>query len=228
MVNRSKRYQEAVAQVDRDRVYGMGEAINLLKTLPQAKFDEAVEVVVRLGIDPRNTDQLIRGAVSLPNGLGKTIKVVVFAEGDKAEAAKAAGADEVGSDDLAKKIGDGWMDFDVVIASPDMMKHVGKLGRVLGPQGKMPSPKSGTVTPDVAGAVEAFKAGKVEFRTDAGGNIHASVGRASFSPEAIEENLTTFLEHISSMRPAAVKGEYLRKVSLSTTMGPGLRVAFGG
>lgn len=228
MVNRSKRYQEAVAQVDRDRVYGMGEAINLLKTLPQAKFDEAVEVVVRLGIDPRKTDQLIRGAVSLPNGLGKTIKVVVFAEGDKAEAAKAAGADEVGSDDLAKKIGDGWMDFDVVIASPDMMKHVGKLGRVLGPQGKMPSPKSGTVTADVAGAVEAFKAGKVEFRTDAGGNIHASVGRASFSPEAIEENLTTFLEHISSMRPAAVKGEYLRKVSLSTTMGPGLRVAFGG
>ena len=228
MVNRSKRYQEAVAQVDRDRVYGMGEAINLLKTLPQAKFDEAVEVVVRLGIDPRKTDQLIRGAVSLPNGLGKTIKVVVFAEGDKAEAAKAAGADEVGSDDLAKKIGDGWLDFDVVIASPDMMKHVGKLGRVLGPQGKMPSPKSGTVTPDVAGAVEAFKAGKVEFRTDAGGNIHASVGRASFSPEAIEENLTTFLEHISSMRPAAVKGEYLRKVSLSTTMGPGLRVAFGG
>ena len=228
MVKRSKRYQEAVAQVDRDRVYGMGEAINLLKTLPQAKFDEAVEVVVRLGIDPRKTDQLIRGAVSLPNGLGKTIKVVVFAEGDKAEAAKAAGADEVGSDDLAKKIGDGWMDFDVVIASPDMMKHVGKLGRVLGPQGKMPSPKSGTVTPDVAGAVEAFKAGKVEFRTDAGGNIHASVGRASFSPEAIEENLTTFLEHISSMRPAAVKGEYLRKVSLSTTMGPGLRVAFGG
>jgi len=228
MVKRSKRYQEAVAQVDRDRVYGMGEAINLLKTLPQAKFDEAVEVVVRLGIDPRKTDQLIRGAVSLPNGLGKTIKVVVFAEGDKAEAAKAAGADEVGSDDLAKKIGDGWLDFDVVIASPDMMKHVGKLGRVLGPQGKMPSPKSGTVTPDVAGAVEAFKAGKVEFRTDAGGNIHASVGRASFSPEAIEENLTTFLEHISSMRPAAVKGEYLRKVSLSTTMGPGLRVAFGG
>ena len=228
MVNRSKRYQEAVAQVDRDRVYGMGEAINLLKPLFPHVLLKNVEVVVRLGIDPRKTDQLIRGAVSLPNGLGKTIKVVVFAEGDKAEAAKAAGADEVGSDDLAKKIGDGWMDFDVVIASPDMMKHVGKLGRVLGPQGKMPSPKSGTVTPDVAGAVEAFKAGKVEFRTDAGGNIHASVGRASFSPEAIEENLTTFLEHISSMRPAAVKGEYLRKVSLSTTMGPGLRVAFGG
>jgi len=227
MVKRSKRYQEAIAQVDRDRVYDMGEAINLLKNLPLAKFDEAVEVVIRLGIDPRKTDQLIRGAVSLPNGLGKTIKVVVFAEGDKAEAAKAAGADEVGSDDLAKKIDGGWMDFDVVIASPDMMKHVGKLGRVLGPHGKMPSPKSGTVTADVAGAVEAFKAGKVEFRTDAGGNIQASVGRASFTPEAIEENLTTFLEHIASMRPSAVKGTYLRKVSLSTTMGPGLRVAYG-
>jgi len=228
MVKRSKRYQEAIAQVDRDRVYDMGEAINLLKNLPMAKFDEAVEVVVRLGIDPRKTDQLIRGAVSLPNGLGKTIKVVVFAEGDKAEAAKAAGADEVGSADLAKKIDDGWMDFDVVIASPDMMKHVGKLGRVLGPHGKMPSPKSGTVTADVAGAVEAFKAGKVEFRTDAGGTIQASVGRASFTPEAIEENLTTFLEHIASMRPSAVKGDYLRKISLSTTMGPGLRVAYGG
>ena len=227
MVNRSKRYQEAVAQVDRERVYDMGEAINLLKTLPMAKFDEAVEVVVCLGIDPRKTDQLIRGAISLPNGLGKTIKVVVFAEGDKAEAAKAAGADEVGSADLAKKIGDGWLDFDVVIASPDMMRHVGKLGRVLGPQGKMPSPKSGTVTPDVAAAVEAFKAGKVEFRTDAGGNIHASVGRASFSPEAIEENLTTFLEHVASMRPSSAKGAYLRKISLSTTMGPGLRVAYG-
>jgi len=228
MVKRSKRYQEAVAQVDRERVYDMGEAIDLLKTLPMAKFDEAVEVVVRLGIDPRKTDQLIRGAVSLPNGLGKTIKVVVFAEGDKAEEAKAAGADEVGSDELAEKIGGGWMDFDVVIASPDMMKHVGKLGRVLGPQGKMPSPKSGTVTPDVAGAVTAFKAGKVEFRTDAGGNIHASVGRASFSSEAIAENLTTFLEHISGMRPpSAIKSAYLRKISLSTTMGPGLRVAYG-
>ena len=151
-----------------------------------------------------------------------------YLKGDRIiDAAKAAGADEVGSADLAKKIDDGWMDFDVVIASPDMMKHVGKLGRVLGPQGKMPSPKSGTVTPDVAAAVNEFKAGKVEFRTDAGGNVHAPVGRASFSSEALSENLTTFLDHISSMRPAAVKGAYLRKVSLSTTMGPGLRVAYG-
>ena len=227
MVKRSKRYQEAVGLVDREKIYEVNDAIDLLKTLPKAKFDEAVEVVVRLGIDPRETDQLIRGAVSLPNGLGKTVKVVVFAEGDKAEAAKAAGADEVGSDELAAKIDGGWMDFDIVIASPDMMKHVGKLGRVLGPQGKMPSPKSGTVTPDVAAAVNEFKAGKVEFRTDAGGNIHAPVGRASFSSEALSENLLTFLDHLASMRPAAVKGAYLKKVSLSTTMGPGLRVSYG-
>ena len=226
MVKRSKRYQEAVGLVDREKVYEVGDAIDLLKNLPKAKFDEAVEVVIRLGIDPRKTDQLIRGAVSLPNGLGKDVKVVVFAEGDKAEAAKAAGADEVGSDELAAKIDGGWMDFDIVIASPDMMKHVGKLGRVLGPQGKMPSPKSGTVTPDVAAAVNEFKAGKVEFRTDAGGNVHAPVGRASFSSEALSENLTTFLDHIPSMRPAAVKAAYLRKVCLSTTMGPGLRVSY--
>ena len=228
MVKRSKRYQEAAGQVDREKLYEVDDAIDLLKNLPKAKFDEAVEVAVRLGIDPQKTDQLIRGAVSLPNGLGKSVKVIVFAEGDKAEAAKAAGADEVGSEDLAAKIDGGWMDFDIVIASPDMMKHVGKLGRVLGPSGKMPSPKSGTVTPDVAAAVGEFKAGKVEFRTDAGGNIHASVGRASFSSEALSENLTTFLDHISGMRPASQKGQYLRKVSLSTSMGPGLRVAYGG
>jgi large subunit ribosomal protein L1 len=227
MVKRSKRYQEAAGLVDRDMVYEVDAAVDLLKTLPMAKFDEAVEVAVRLGIDPSKTDQLIRGAVSLPNGLGKTIKVIVFAEGDKAEAAKAAGADEVGSGDLADKVAGGWTDFDIVIASPDMMKHVGKLGRVLGPSGKMPSPKSGTVTADVAGAVEEFKAGKVEFRTDAGGNVHAPVGRASFSTEDLVENLTTFLDHIASLRPAAVKGHYLRKVSLSTTMGPGLRIAYG-
>jgi len=227
MVKRSKRYQEAVGLVDREKLYEVDDAIDLLKTLPPAKFDEAIEVAVRLGIDPEKTDQLIRGAVSLPNGLGKAVKVIVFAEGDKAEAAKAAGADEVGSDDLAEKIAGGWADFDIVIASPDMMKHVGKLGRVLGPSGKMPSPKSGTVTPDVAAAVEEFKAGKVEFRTDAGGNIHAPVGRASFSSEALTENLTTFLDHLASLRPAAQKGQYLRKVSLSTTMGPGLRIAYG-
>ncbi|MDE0896512.1 MAG: 50S ribosomal protein L1, partial [Planctomycetota bacterium] len=166
MAKQSKRVQEAQAGVDRSKVYEVTEALNLIKNLPAAKFDETVDIVVRLGIDPKKSDQLVRGAVSLPKGIGKTVKVIVFAEGDKADAARAAGADEVGSGDLAEKIAGGWMDFDVCIASPDMMRHVGKLGKVLGPQGKMPSPKSGTVTPNVAQAVEEFKAGKVEFRTD--------------------------------------------------------------
>jgi large subunit ribosomal protein L1 len=228
MVRRSKRYQKASALVDRDRVYEQDEAITLLKDLPGANFDESLEVVVRLGIDPRKTDQLVRGACSLPNGLGKSITVVVFAEGDKAEAAKEAGADEVGSADLADKIAGGWMDFDVVITSPDMMKHVGKLGKLLGPQGKMPSPKSGTVTPDVAMAVKEFKAGKVEFRTDSGGNVHASVGKRSFTADALSENLTTFLDHLTGLRPAAVKGNFFTKICLSTTMGPGVFINHGG
>lgn len=227
MSKRSKRYLQASELVDRARVYEAQEALDLLKTLPAPKFDEAVEVVVRLGIDPRKSDQLVRGAVSLPNGLGKTVRVVVFAEGDKADAARAAGADEVGSEDLAKRIAEGWMDFDIVIASPDMMKHVGKLGKVLGPQGKMPSPKSGTVTPDVATAVQEFKAGKVEFRTDAGGNVHAPVGKRSFSTEALSENLKTFLDHVSGLRPPTVKGTFVRRVSLSTSMSPGLWISYG-
>ncbi len=228
MVKRSKRYREAAATIDRAQVYEISEALELLKKLPGAKFDETVEVAVRLDIDPRKSDQLVRGAVSLPKGLGKTVKVVVFAEGDKAQAAQDAGADEVGSAELAKKIEGGWMDFDVVIASPDMMKHVGKLGKVLGPQGKMPSPKSGTVTPDVGQAVTDFKAGKVEFRTDAGGNVHAPFGKRSFSTEDLAENLDAFLGHLMSMRPAAVKGNFVRRVSLSTSMGPGAFVQFGG
>ena len=228
MVTHSKRYAKAAAQVDRSRVYDLTEAIELLKELPAPKFDESLEVVVRLGIDPRKTDQLVRGAVSLPNGLGKTVRVVVFAEGDKADAAREAGADEVGSGDLADKIAGGWMDFDVVITSPDMMKHVGRLGKVLGPQGKMPSPKSGTVTPDVATAVSEFKAGKVEFRTDSGGNVHAAVGKRSFTTEALAENLQTFLNHLTGMRPAAVKGNFFHKISLSTSMGPGVWVNYGG
>jgi large subunit ribosomal protein L1 len=226
MVKRSKRYIQAAAKVDRNRSYDITEALKVIKSLPPAKFDETIEIAVRLGIDPKKTDQLVRGAVSLPKGLGKTVKVIVFAEGDKAAAAKAMGADEVGAGDLADKILGGWMDFDIVIASPDMMKHVGKLGKVLGPQGKMPSPKSGTVTPDVGSAVKEFKAGKVEFRTDAGGNVHAPLGKRSFSVEDLTANLTTFLEHISGLRPPAVKGEFLRKISISTTMGPGLLVSW--
>ena len=228
MVTRSKRYEKAAVLVDRNQPYEPTAAIDLLKELPAAKFDESLEVVVRLSIDPRKTDQLVRGAVSLPNGLGKTIKVIVFAEGDKAEAALEAGADEVGSAELAAKIQGGWLDFDVVITSPDMMKHVGRLGKILGPQGKMPSPKSGTVTPDVATAVKEFKAGKVEFRTDSGGNVHAAVGKCSFSTDALHENLSVFLDHLTTMRPAAVKGNFFSRISISTTMGPGVWINYGG
>lgn len=227
MVKRSKRYKQAAAMMEPGRTYEITEALDLLKSLPKVKFDETVEVAVRLGIDPRKSDQLVRGAVSLPKGLGKEVKVVVFAEGDKADAAKEAGADEVGSDELAKKIEGGWMDFDVVIASPDMMKHVGRLGKVLGPQGKMPSPKSGTVTPDVGKAVSDFKAGKVEFRTDSGGNVHAPVGKRSFPTEDLAANLTAFLDHLTTMRPAVVKGDFFRRVSVSTSMGPGALVQYG-
>ncbi len=226
MVKHSKRYREAAEKVDRDATYEPKDALDILKGLPAPKFDETVELVVRLGIDPRKSDQLVRGAVSLPKGLGKTIKIVVFAEGDKADAAREAGADEVGSAELAAKIAGGWMDFDVVIASPDMMKHVGKLGKVLGPQGKMPSPKSGTVTPDVAGAVTEFKAGKVEFRTDAGGNVHAPLGKRSFPTEDLLENLKAFMDHLLGMRPSAVKGNFLRRVCISTTMGPGASITY--
>jgi large subunit ribosomal protein L1 len=227
MAKQSKRYRAAAGKVDRNKVYEPSEALALLKSLPGAKFDETVEVAILLGIDPKKSDQLVRGAVSLPKGLGKTVKVIVFAEGDKAEAARNAGADLVGAADLAEKILGGWTDFDIVIASPDMMKHVGKLGKVLGPQGKMPSPKSGTVSADVGAAVREFKAGKVEFRTDAGGNVHAPFGKRSFATEDLEANLRALLDHLSAMRPPAVKGQFLRKVSISTTMGPGAWINYG-
>jgi large subunit ribosomal protein L1 len=224
MVNHSKRYVTAAAKVDREKLYDLKDALSLIKTLPGAKFDESIEVAIHLGVDPKKSDQLVRGAVSLPKGLGKTIKVVVFAEGDKAKAAREAGADEVGGAELAEKILGGWLDFDMVITSPDMMKHVGKLGKVLGPQGKMPSPKSGTVTPDVAAAVKEFKAGKVEFRTDAGGNVQAALGKRSFSVDDLQANVKAFLDHVSNMRPASVKGEFFRKICVSSTMGPGILV----
>jgi len=224
MVNHSKRYLQAASKVDRERLYDLKEALALIKSLPGTKFDESIEVAIHLGVDPKKSDQLVRGAVSLPKGLGKTIKVVVFADGEKAKAAKEAGADEVGAAELAEKIMGGWLDFDIVITSPDMMKHVGKLGKVLGPQGKMPSPKSGTVTPDVASAVKEFKAGKVEFRTDAGGNVQAALGKRSFSVDDLHSNVQTFLEHVSNMRPSAVKGEFFRKICVSSSMGPGVLI----
>jgi large subunit ribosomal protein L1 len=226
MVKHSKRYLQAAAKVDRNKTYDPSEALALIKSLPAAKFDESVEIAVNLSIDPKKTDQLVRGAVSLPKGLGKKVKIVVFAEGDKAAAAKEAGADEVGSAELAERIQGGWTDFDIVITSPDMMKHVGKLGKVLGPQGKMPSPKSGTVTPDVAAAVREFKAGKVEFRTDAGGNVHALLGKRSFPVEDLRLNLQAFLDHVSALRPSAAKGAFFRKISISTSMGPGVLIAW--
>ncbi len=222
MSKRSKRYLESKKKVDSDKKYGLKEAIDLLKSFKTAKFDESVEIAMKLGIDPKQSDQLIRGSISLPRGIGKSLKVIVFASGEKAEIARKAGADEVGAEDLVKKVDGGWTDFDVAIATSDMMKFVGRLGRVLGPQGKMPSPKSGTVTDNVETAVKEFKAGKIEYRTDAGGNVHALVGRVSFSNADLEDNIDTFVKHIMNSRPASAKGVFVEKVSVSSAMSPGI------
>lgn len=221
---RSRRFKNGISKVDAAKQYAPAEALSLLKSFPAPKFEESVEIAVRLGIDPKKTDQLVRGSVSLPNGTGKTVRIAVFAEGDKAREAEEAGADVVGAADLAERIEKGFTDFDMTIASPDMMKYVGKLGRVLGPQGKMPSPKAGTVTPNVGAAVREFKAGKIEFRTDSGANIHAAIGRRSFSVGDLEANLRAFVEHIRTLRPAQAKGAFIKKVCVSTTMGPGVVV----
>ncbi|MFM1873068.1 MAG: to ribosomal protein, partial [Planctomycetota bacterium] len=212
-------------KVDRTKRYPLQEGLTLIKSLQGPKFDEAVDLVVRIGIDPKKTDQLVRGSVSMPKGTGKSIRIAVFAEGDKAKAALEAGADFVGSADLADKIEKGFTDFDMTIASPDMMRYVGKLGKVLGPQGKMPSPKAGTVTPNVADAVREFKAGKIEFRTDAGANVHAAVGKRSFSADDLAANITAFVDHLRTLRPAQAKGAFIRKVVVSTSMGPGVQLA---
>ena len=220
----SRRFQKAAEAVDRTKRYPVNEALQLLKSLPKAKFEETVDVAVRLGIDAKKTDQLVRGSVSLPKGTGKQIRIAVFAEGDKAKEAQDAGADIVGGKDLADKIEGGFLDFDMTIAAPDMMKYVGKLGKVLGPQGKMPSPKAGTVTPEVGKAVREFKGGKIEFRTDAGANVHAAIGKRSFSTEDLTANFTAFLEHLLGLRPPQAKGVFIRKVTVSSTMGPGILV----
>lgn len=222
---RSRRYQKAAAKVDRNKRYPVVEGMTLIKSLATAKFDEAVDVAVCIGIDAKKTDQLVRGSVSLPKGTGKSVKIAVFAEGAKAQEALAAGADFVGSADLADKIEKGFTDFDMTIASPDMMKYVGKLGKVLGPQGKMPSPKAGTVTPNVAAAVKEFKAGKIEFRTDAGANVHAAIGKKSFGADDLAANLVAFLDHLRTLRPAQAKGDFIKKVVVSTSMGPGVALA---
>lgn len=220
----TKRYRAAIdtSGYDRQERYPVEDALSLLAKFPKAKFDETVELHCRLGIDPKKSDQMVRGSVSLPKGIGKSKTVVVFAEGEAAEEATEAGADEVGGEELAKKIQDGWMDFDVCIAHPGMMRIVGRLGRVLGPQGKMPSPKSGTVTDRIGQAVTEFKAGKIEFRADSGGNVHVPVGKRSFDNDALATNIEAFIDHIKGLRPAAVKGAYIRKVSVSGSMTPGL------
>jgi len=221
---RSRRYRKALEQLDSNAKYDPIAGLKLLQSLPKPKFEESVEVAVSLGINPKKTDQLVRGSVSLPNGTGKSVRIAVFAEGDKAKEAEEAGADLVGAKDLADKIAGGYMDFDMTIAAPDMMKYVGKLGKILGPQGKMPSPKAGTVTPNVGAAVKEFKAGKIEFRTDSGANVHAAIGKRSFSAEDLGENLIAFVDHLRALKPAQAKGDFIRKVSISTSMGPGLVV----
>ena len=220
----SKKYAASRELFDRKTQYSVDAAVEILKKMPEKKFDESVELSVRLGVDPRHADQQVRGTVSLPRGLGKTVRIVVFAKGEPAAAAEAVGADHVGADDLAEKVQGGWTDFDVAIATPDMMGTVGRLGRVLGPRGLMPNPKSGTVTPDPARAVEEAKAGRVEFRVDKQANIHVPIGKSSFEADALAENLSSVLDVIVKARPAASKGQYVRSATISKTMGPGVRL----
>jgi large subunit ribosomal protein L1 len=224
MAKRGKRYTAAAKPINRESAYPLAEAVKILKQGAKAKFDETVEIALNLGIDPRHADQQVRGVVELPNGTGKSLRVGVFARGDKAEAAKAAGADVVGAEDLAEKVQAGEINFDRCIATPDMMGLVGRLGKVLGPRGMMPNPKLGTVTADVAAAVKAAKAGQVEFRAEKAGLIHAGIGKASFTEEAIAQNVKAFVGAISRAKPAGAKGTFLKKVSISSTMGPGLKL----
>jgi len=222
---RSKRYVESNKTVEKSKEYELKEAVSVLKNFKMAKFDETVDIVMKLNVDPKHSDQIVRGSFSLPKGIGKEVRVVVFASGDKIRLAQEAGAVEAGGDDLLKKVEGGWLDFDVAISTPDMMGKVGKLGRVLGPQGKMPSPKSGTVTNDVETAVKEFKEGKIEYRIDAGGNVHVPVGKISFPDEYLVENIRSFIKHIISNKPPAAKGTFVQKIFVSSTMSPSVRVA---
>ncbi|HZC40351.1 MAG TPA: 50S ribosomal protein L1 [Streptosporangiaceae bacterium] len=223
-MKRSKAYRAAADQIDRSRLYSPAEAISLARKTSGAKFDPTVEVALRLGVDPRKADQMVRGTVNLPHGTGKTARVLVFATGDRAEEARGAGADHVGSDDLIERIQGGWLDFDAVVATPDLMGKVGRLGRILGPRGLMPNPKTGTVTNDVGKAVSDIKGGKIEFRVDRHGNLHFAIGKASFSDTALVENYAAAVDEVMRLKPSAAKGRYLRKVALTTTMGPSIPV----
>jgi large subunit ribosomal protein L1 len=224
MAKIAKRVAKSREGIDANKAYGLGEAIKLLKGRATAKFDETVEVAMNLGVDPRHADQMVRGVVNLPNGTGRTVRVAVFAKGDKADEAKAAGADIVGAEDLVQVVQGGTIDFDRCIATPDMMGLVGRLGKVLGPRGLMPNPRVGTVTTDVAAAVKASKGGAVEFRVEKAGIVHAGVGKASFDAKAIEENVRAFADAVIKAKPAGAKGNYVKKVSVTTTMGPGLKI----
>lgn len=224
MMKHGKKYEEAKKQYDREQLYEVEEAFELVKRLAPAKFEETVEAAIRLGVDPRHADQQVRGAVVLPHGTGKTRTVLVFAKGEKVKEAEDAGADYVGGEEYVAKIQGGWMEFDVAIATPDMMSAVGKIGRILGPRGLMPNPKTGTVTFDIARAVSEVKAGKIQYRVDKAGNIHAPIGKVSFEVNKLEENLKALLEALIRAKPAAAKGTYFRGIVVSSTMGPGIRV----
>jgi large subunit ribosomal protein L1 len=222
--NRGKNYRNAIATYDRETLHTPGDAVAKVKSLAKAKFDETVELAVRLGLDPRKTEQSVRGTVTMPSGTGKSVRIAVFAAGEAAKQARDAGADIVGSDELAAEIEKGKMDFDIAIATPDMMPLVGKLGRALGPRGLMPNPKTGTVTTDVARAVAEFKGGKVEYRTDRYGNVHIPVGKVSFEASALASNVAAVIDELNRTRPAAAKGRYIKKISVSSTMGPGVKI----
>jgi large subunit ribosomal protein L1 len=224
MSQHGKKYKESLDKVDREQLYPVGDAVDLVKDLASAKFDETVELAVRLGVDPRKADQIVRGTLSLPEGTGRTNRVAVFAAGDAAAEARAAGADEVGADDLVARIKGGFLDFDVAIATPDLMGQVGSLGRVLGPRGLMPNPKTGTVTTDVGKAVTEFKGGRVEYRTDKVGNIHLGVGKASFKRDQLVNNIRAVVDELQRAKPAAAKGRYFLSITVSTTMGPGVHI----
>jgi large subunit ribosomal protein L1 len=223
-VSRGKKYKASTAQFDREELYSAVEAVDLVKATAKAKFDETIEVAVRLGVDPRKADQIVRGTLSLPAGTGRTARVVVFAAGEKAADARKAGADEVGADDLVARVKEGFLDFDIAIATPDQMGQVGTLGRVLGPRGLMPNPKTGTVTDDVEKAVIEFKGGRVEYRTDKVGNIHLRIGKASFESAQLLENLHAVMDELNRAKPASAKGRYIRAVTISSTMGPGVSI----
>jgi large subunit ribosomal protein L1 len=220
----SKAYRQAAELIDPEKIYSPLEAVKLAKQASPTKFDATVEAAMRLGVDPRKADQMVRGTVSLPHGTGKTVRVIVFATGDKAEEARAAGADKVGSDDLIAEITEGFLDFDAAIATPDQMAKVGRIARVLGPRGLMPNPKTGTVTPDVAKAVSDIKGGKISFRVDKQSNLHLIIGKASFTPEQLVENYAAALDEVLRAKPSSAKGRYLKKVTFATTMGPGIPV----